>query len=148
MLIIPHQSYPFNIVLCFLCCIFTNYVHLYTIQLFLIAKNYSITSLTDIPHGGILYLYPLWVLCKKEGIFMKLMNKLEHLLDWGGMRRDVIFLIISGLSLLASIFDLFPLPLMRHGSPLFSVAFRLSWKLSSDLSLPLISRQMFWYHLP
>ena len=41
---------------------------------------------------------------------MKLMNKLEHLLDWGGMRRDVIFLIISGLSLLASIFDLFPLP--------------------------------------
>ena len=41
---------------------------------------------------------------------MKLMNKLEHLLDWGGIRRDVIFLIISGLSLLASIFDLFPLP--------------------------------------
>ena len=66
--------------------------------------------MTNIPHGGILYLYPLWVLCKKEGIFMKLMNKLEHLLDWGGMRRDVIFLIISGLSLLASIFDLFPLP--------------------------------------
>lgn len=66
--------------------------------------------MTDIPHRGILYLYPLWVLCKKEGIFMKLMNKLEHLLDWGGMRRDVIFLIISGLSLLASIFDLFPLP--------------------------------------
>ena len=38
------------------------------------------------------------------------MKRLEALLEWGGTRRDIIFLIVSGLSLLASIFDWLPLP--------------------------------------
>ncbi len=38
------------------------------------------------------------------------MKRLEALLEWGGTRRDIIFLIVSGLSLLTSIFDWLPLP--------------------------------------
>ncbi len=38
------------------------------------------------------------------------MEKLESLLEWGGVRRDIIFLVIGGISLLISIFDLLPLP--------------------------------------
>ena len=41
---------------------------------------------------------------------MKLMEKLEYLLELGGIKRDIIFLVISGLALLVSIFDLLPLP--------------------------------------
>ncbi len=41
------------------------------------------------------------------GIFLK---KLEHLLEWGGIKRDIIFLVLSGLSLLASIFGFSPFP--------------------------------------
>lgn len=40
-------------------------------------------------------------------IFMK---KLEHILEIGGTKRDIVFLIISGISLLFSIFNLLPLP--------------------------------------
>ena len=35
---------------------------------------------------------------------------LEHLLDLGGTKRDILFLILSGLALAVSIFDLIPLP--------------------------------------
>lgn len=38
------------------------------------------------------------------------MFKLEHLLEWGGIKKEIIFLVISGLALLISIFDFFPLP--------------------------------------
>ena len=38
------------------------------------------------------------------------MKKLEELLEWGGMKRDILFLAISGIALLISIFDLLPLP--------------------------------------
>lgn len=38
------------------------------------------------------------------------MEKLELLLKWGGIKKDVIFLVLSGISLIASIFDLSPLP--------------------------------------
>lgn len=38
------------------------------------------------------------------------MKKLEELLEWGGTRRDIAFLIASGLALIVSIFDLVPLP--------------------------------------
>ena len=41
---------------------------------------------------------------------MKLMDKLEYLVDLGGTKRDIAFLIISGLALIVSIFDLVPLP--------------------------------------
>lgn len=42
---------------------------------------------------------------------MKQITKgLERLLEFGGMKRDIIFLVISGIALLISIFDLLPLP--------------------------------------
>lgn len=41
---------------------------------------------------------------------MKLVEKLELLLEFGGTKRKIIFLILSGLALLISIFDLFPIP--------------------------------------
>ena len=37
-------------------------------------------------------------------------KKLEEFLEWGGIRKDVFLLILSGLSLIISIFDLIPLP--------------------------------------
>ena len=38
------------------------------------------------------------------------MKKLEAFLEWGGTRKDIVCLVLSGLALLASIFDLLPLP--------------------------------------
>ncbi|HIZ76125.1 MAG TPA: cation-translocating P-type ATPase [Firmicutes bacterium] len=38
------------------------------------------------------------------------MEKLEALLEWGGVKRDITFLIISAIALIISIFDLIPLP--------------------------------------
>ena len=38
------------------------------------------------------------------------MKKLEQLLEWGGTKRDIAFLILSGLALLLSIFHLNPFP--------------------------------------
>lgn len=40
----------------------------------------------------------------------KLMYKLEELMDIGGTKKDIIFLVLSGISLLCSIFKLLPLP--------------------------------------
>ena len=39
-----------------------------------------------------------------------LMKKLEHLLELGGTKKDIVLLTISGISLVVSIFDLVPLP--------------------------------------
>ena len=38
------------------------------------------------------------------------METLEKILAWGGTKRDIIFLVISGVALLFSIFDVIPLP--------------------------------------
>ena len=38
------------------------------------------------------------------------MEKLEKLLEWGGAKREIAFLAISGAALLASIFDFSPFP--------------------------------------
>lgn len=40
----------------------------------------------------------------------KAMEKLESLLELGGTKKDILFLILSGLALLVSIFRLLPLP--------------------------------------
>ena len=40
----------------------------------------------------------------------KLMEKLEHLMELGGTKKDVALLVISGAALIVSIFDLLPLP--------------------------------------
>lgn len=37
-------------------------------------------------------------------------EKLEYLLEWGGIKKDITFLILSGIALVISIFDLIPLP--------------------------------------
>lgn len=37
-------------------------------------------------------------------------EKLEHLLEWGGIKKDITFLILSGMALIISIFNLIPLP--------------------------------------
>ena len=36
------------------------------------------------------------------------MEKLEELLEWGGTKKDITFLVISGIALLLSIFHVFP----------------------------------------
>ena len=38
------------------------------------------------------------------------MKALEKALEWGGTKRDVVFLILSGIALIVSLFDLAPLP--------------------------------------
>lgn len=38
------------------------------------------------------------------------MKKIEQFLEWGGVKKDIICLVIGGISLLISIFDLFSLP--------------------------------------
>ena len=38
------------------------------------------------------------------------MKQLEKFLEWGGTRREIFCLILSGLALLLSMFDLLPLP--------------------------------------
>ena len=43
----------------------------------------------------------------------KAMEKLETLLELGGTKKDIVFLILSGLALLVSIFRLLPLPFAR-----------------------------------
>ncbi len=40
----------------------------------------------------------------------KLIEKLETLLEWGGTKKDITCLVLGGLSLIVSIFDLLPLP--------------------------------------
>lgn len=38
------------------------------------------------------------------------MKKLEELLEWGGTKKDIVCLMLSGIALLISIFDLIPMP--------------------------------------
>ena len=48
---------------------------------------------------------------QKEGSDMKKMiEKVEEFMELGGMKKDVIFLVLSGIALIMSIFDLVPLP--------------------------------------
>ena len=37
-------------------------------------------------------------------------SKLEYLLELGGIKKDIAFLVLSGLAVLASLFDYQPLP--------------------------------------
>lgn len=40
----------------------------------------------------------------------KIIKKMEKLLEWGGMKKDITCLVLSGIALIVSIFDLVPLP--------------------------------------
>ena len=53
------------------------------------------------------------------------MEKLEHFLELGGTKKDITLLVISGIALIVSIFDLVPLP------------FDASWPRSSSAASPL-----------
>ena len=48
------------------------------------------------------------ILCVCKGVID--LHKLEELLEWGGIKRDVVFLVISGSALLLSIFGVSPFP--------------------------------------
>ena len=54
---------------------------------------------------------PIGVYAYRESLTMKkAMEKLETLLELGGTKKDIVFLILSGLALLVNIFRLLPLP--------------------------------------
>lgn len=68
---------------------------------------------------------------QKEGSIMKeSVKKLEALMEIGGIKKDICFLVISGIALIISIFKSDPAALTQPGLPLFCVVFPLSWKLS------------------
>ena len=46
----------------------------------------------------------------KRGIMKRITVKMEWLLELGGTKRDIVFLVISGVALLASMLHLLPLP--------------------------------------
>ena len=41
----------------------------------------------------------------------KLIRGTEKMLEFGGIKKDILFLVLSGIALVISIFDLLPLPL-------------------------------------
>ena len=55
-----------------------------------------------------------------------LMEKLEHLLELGGIKKDVTLLVISGIAVVLSLCG------VRPGWPLCSAEFPLSWRPSLD----------------
>ena len=61
-----------------------------------------------------------------------IMEKAQALLELGGIKRDIVFLVISGLALLVSIFDLLPLPFDAAWAAIILCDCRLSGKPSSD----------------
>ena len=75
------------------------------------------------------------------------MKQLERILEWGGIRRDIAFLVISGIALLASLLPLPPLPFDPAwiAMPSSCAVCPLFWKRSLAWSPHLISRRMFWY---
>ena len=40
----------------------------------------------------------------------RFMKKLEHMLEFGGTKKDIVLLVVSGIALIISLFDLLPLP--------------------------------------
>ena len=58
-----------------------------------------------------MYTKPIPPTVQKEVASVKLaMEKLEHFLELGGTKKDITLLVISGIALIVSIFDLVPLP--------------------------------------
>ena len=58
------------------------------------------------------------------------MKQLEKFLEWGGTRREIFCLILSGAALLISMLICSRCLLTRPGLPLYSAAFPLYWRLS------------------
>lgn len=54
---------------------------------------------------------PMGVYTMEKRLLMKqMMKKLESIMEFGGMKKEILFLIVAGLSLIISILDLVPLP--------------------------------------
>lgn len=45
----------------------------------------------------------------------RVMEKLEHLLKLGGIRKDIVLLVVSGIAVICSLLKFQPFPLIRHG---------------------------------
>lgn len=58
----------------------------------------------------------------------QILKKMEHIMEFGGMKKDITLLVISGIALIISIFDFFQCPLMLHGLPLFFVESQSYWR--------------------
>ncbi len=72
------------------------------------------------------------------------MQKLERLLEWGGIKRISSCSFYRACLCPSASFIWFRCPLTRLGSPFFYVGCPSYWRLSSDWSRPLISRRMYW----
>ena len=59
------------------------------------------------------------------------MERLEAFLDWGGVRKDVVCLVISAAALAASIFHL-PLPFDAAWAAIVLCGVPICWRRSSD----------------
>lgn len=47
---------------------------------------------------------------RKDIVIMNIIEKIEEIMDFGGTKKDILFLIVSAFALFISIFDLFSLP--------------------------------------
>ncbi len=73
-----------------------------------------------------------------------LMEKLEHLLELGGIKKDIALLVISGIAVVLSLLGVRPFPLTWPGSPSSCAASPSFWRPSSAWSPPLTSRRTCW----
>ncbi len=73
-------------------------------------RGIFLTSLTTYTPIGIMRVYPPGYMERQRKEFDTYMEKLERFLEWGGVKKDVICLVIGGISLVISIFDLLPMP--------------------------------------
>lgn len=64
----------------------------------------------------------------------KLMQKLEDLMEIGGTKKDIAFLVIGGVAVICSLLNIQPFRLISPGLRLSCAAFRLFWKPSLDWS--------------
>ena len=73
------------------------------------------------------------------------MKKLEEILEWGGVKRDITFLVLSGAALLLSILGYSPFPFDMAWVAVILCGIPSFWKLSSDLSPLSTSKPMSLY---
>ena len=73
-----------------------------------------------------------WNISLEKGMVVKMnkvIKKLEEILEFGGMKRDILFLILSASALLMSIFKVDILPFDMAWFAIVLCGFRLYWKL-------------------
>lgn len=75
-------------------------------------------------------------------------EKLEHLLELGGIKKDIILLVISGIAVICSLFQFQPLPFDMAWFAIVLCGMPIIWRQSSDWSRHLTLRRMYWYRWP